>query len=144
MKPGMFRANARIVQACTDRVAFEDLTIAILQQVGAVAVQYAGASACQAGAMFHLVIDAMPTSFDSDDANCLVIKEWIEQPHCVGAAPDCSDHAVRQAALSLVHLPADFLADDGLEIPNHRGVGVRTRNCSDAIERIADIRHPIA
>ena len=42
LQPGMLRADARIVEPGRDRMGFLDLAVAVLQQIGAVAVQHAG------------------------------------------------------------------------------------------------------
>ena len=41
MQPGVFRADARVVEAGGNRVGVNDLAVIILQQEGAVAVQHA-------------------------------------------------------------------------------------------------------
>ena len=42
------------------------------------------------------------------------------------------------------HLRARFVADDGLEVPYHRGIGVGARDRADAVECILHIGHPVA
>ncbi len=45
VQPGMLRPDAGIVQAGADAVRLLDLAVVVLQQIGAVAVQHAGAAA---------------------------------------------------------------------------------------------------
>ena len=68
-QPGMFRADAGVIQPCADREALQNLPIRVLQQIGAVAMQHAGAPAGQAGAMLHPVIHALAASLDPDDSH---------------------------------------------------------------------------
>ena len=49
-----------------------------------------------------------------------------------------------QPAFGLLHLLARFAADDGLEIAHHHRIRMRPGNSTDAIERRADIGHPVA
>ena len=44
----------------------------------------------------------------------------------------------------VIHLGADFLADDALEIADHGGVRVWACHCADAIEGIAHVCDPVA
>ena len=67
MQPGMFRADARVIETGRDRKAFQNLAIIILQQIGAVAVQHTGAATSQASAMLHPVVNAFATGLDPDD-----------------------------------------------------------------------------
>ena len=49
VQEGVFRADAGIVEACGDGVGVDDLAVIILQEIGAVAVEYAGAAALDTG-----------------------------------------------------------------------------------------------
>ena len=49
LQPGMLRSHARIVQAGTDAVGLDDLSVIALQHVGAVAMQHARHAALQRG-----------------------------------------------------------------------------------------------
>ena len=51
---------------------------------------------------------------------------------------------IRQAAFGLLHLLAGLAADDRLEIAHHHRIGMRAGDGADAIERRADIGHPVA
>ena len=66
LQPGMLRADAGIVEAGRDRMAFHDLAVAVLQQIGAVAVQHAGRAGGQRGAML-LALEPLAAGFDADD-----------------------------------------------------------------------------
>ena len=77
MQPGMLWPDAGIIQTCGYREPFEDLTIVVLQQVGAVAMQHAGATASQGRTMLHLVVDAFAACLNPDDIDLFVGHEII-------------------------------------------------------------------
>ncbi len=52
VEPGVLGADTRIVQPGRNRMGVEDLSVVILQQIGPVAVQYAGLSAVQGSGVF--------------------------------------------------------------------------------------------
>ena len=68
----------------------------------------------------------------------------MEQPHGVRAAADAGDERIGKTALGLQHLLARLAADDRLEIAHHHRIGMRARDGADAVERRADIGHPVA
>ena len=74
----MFRADTGIVQPGGNRVGVDDLAVIILQQIGAVAVQDAGAAALEAGGVL-VGVQAQPGGLDADQADILVIDEGVEQ-----------------------------------------------------------------
>src|SRR3989338_1558710 len=91
--------------------------------------------------MLHAVVNTLAARLDPDDVYRWVVKEGIEQPHRVGPAADGRDHGIGQTPLALLfrQLPADFLADDALEIAHHRRIWMRPRHGADAIEGVAHI-----
>ena len=129
VQPGMFGADAGVVEAGADAVGLGDLAVFILQQVCAIAVQHAGPSAGQAGGMLAGV-DAVTAGLDTDQSDGGVVEEGMEQPHGVGAATDAGDRGVGQATLGFLHLLFGFLAYDGLEVADHhRDTGGVRRRC---------------
>ena len=64
----MLGADAGIVEAGRDGMAFQDLPVGVLQQVGAVAVQHAGAAAGHRGGVAVLDVDAVAAGFGAVDA----------------------------------------------------------------------------
>src|SRR2546423_4500914 len=79
LEPGMLGSDARIVQARRDRMAFEDLSVRILQQIGAVAVQHAWLAAGERGAMPVRYVEAVPTRLHAVDRYALVIEEGMKE-----------------------------------------------------------------
>lgn len=51
---------------------------------------------------------------------------------------------VRQPAFDLLHLRLGLVADDRLEVAHQRRIGMRTRDCSDAVERVVHVGDPVA
>src|SRR5690606_15864748 len=100
----MLRADTWIVETGADRVAFENLAVFVLQQLGAVAVQRAGPPTTDGGAMLEAIVDAAARRFDADQAHALVCNERMKQPDRVGAAADAGHDGVRQTAFALQNL----------------------------------------
>ena len=140
---GMFRPNARIVEAGANRVGVEYLPVIGLQQVGAVAMQDAGAAAIQ-GRRVLTGFDTVARRLDANQAHTLVIDEGMEQADRIRPAANTGHHRVRQAAFALQYLRAGLNADHALKVADHFRIGVRTRRRADAIECVVDIRHPVA
>ena len=92
-------------------MAFEDLSVRILQQIGAVAVQHAWLAAGERGAMPVRHVEAMPARLHAVDRHALVIEEGMKEADSVGAAADAGDQRVGQPALALQHLLARLPAD---------------------------------
>jgi hypothetical protein len=112
LQPGMFRADAGIVEAGRDRMRLGDLAVLVLQQIGAVAVQHAGFTAREGGACFLCRGPGPPAASTPSIATSAIVEEGVEQPDRVAAAADRGDELVGQAAFGLQHLCARFLADD--------------------------------
>ena len=143
MQPGMLGADAGVIQARADGVAFQDLAELILQQIGAVAMQHARAAPGEARRVLRRV-HAMAAGFHAEHPHRGVIQEGVEQPHGVGATADGGHQHIRQAALGLLHLRAGFLADHRLEVAHHHRIGVRAGHGADAVVGVLDIRDPVA
>ena len=144
LQPRMFRPDAGIIEARRNRMAFADLAVFVLQQIGAVAMQHAGLAARQRGAMAIGHVDAMAGGFNAVDFHRRIVEERMEQADGVGAAADARDQRIGQAPFSGLHLRAHFIADHALEIAHHRRIGMRASRRADAIERVGDIGDPIA
>ena len=124
-------------------MAFDDLAIIIHEQIGAVAMEHAGASAGDGGGVARLGFQTVASSFNANDVDIFVVEEGMEQAHGVGAAADGCHKRVRQASFALQHLRLGFLADDRLEIAHHLRIRVRASNGADAVEGVFDIGDPI-
>ena len=89
-EPGMFRPDARIVEAGGDRVGLVDLAILVHQQIGAVAMQHARPPAGDRGGM-HPGVEAMTRCFDAVNFDLPVVEERMKKTHGVRAAADAGD-----------------------------------------------------
>ncbi len=74
---GMLGADAGIVETGGNRVALLDLAVAVLQQVGAVAMQDTRRTCRDRGAVL-VAIEALAAGFDADDLDARVIEERME------------------------------------------------------------------
>ena len=73
-----------------------------------------------------------------------MIDERVEHPGRVAPAADARYYYVRQAAEFGDTLPFCFLADDGLEVADHRRERVRPDHAPDDVVRVLDAAHPLA
>ena len=103
LQPGVLRPDARIVEAGRDRMALQDLAVVVLKQIGAVAVQHAGATALQRGRMVRAVQPA-PGRLDADQPHARVLDEGVEQADGVRSAADRRDAGVGQLLAPGQHL----------------------------------------
>ena len=120
-----------------------NLTVGILQQVGAVAMQYPGYPALQAGGMLA-AIQTFARGFDTDHPHAVILKEGMEQAHGVGAATNTGDQAVGQATFTGQHLRSGFPANHRLKLADHGRIGVRSGDRADHVEGVLDIGDPVA
>ncbi|KAG1440253.1 hypothetical protein G6F57_019089 [Rhizopus arrhizus] len=122
---------------------FLDLAIGVLHDVGAVAVQHAhlaGGQRCGVLAAVH----ALARRFDADQAHVFIGDVGMEDAHGVRAAAHSRHDVVGLAADGFRHLRQAFVADDGLEVAHHAGIGVGTRYRADDVERVFDVGDPVA
>ena len=103
MQPGMLRPDAGIIQPRTDRVRLDDLSVIVLQQVRAIAMQHTRPATGQARRMFA-AFDAVAAGLDADKPHRRIIEERMEQPHRIGTATDAGDRHIRQPALGFAQL----------------------------------------
>ena len=141
--------NAWIVQARADAVRFCNLTVVVLQDVSAVAVQHTWAAALQRGRVLA-TFEAFTRRFNANQACVLVVDVGVENTHGVGAAAhtrnDCIGLLAVQACLRQKgwHLLKAFVANDTLKIANHHGVGVWASHGANDVKGVVDIGHPVA
>src|SRR5882724_247980 len=99
----MLGPDARIVEARRNRMAFQNLSILVLQQISAVAVKDAGAATEDRSRMLA-GRNAVTARFDADDFNAFIVEERMEETHRVRTAADAGDECVGQPALDLLQL----------------------------------------
>src|SRR3546814_5908542 len=86
-----------------NRMRLGDLAVLVLQQIGLVAMEDAGASAGKAGGMLA-GLDPAPGRFDSDHLYLRVIEERVEQADGVRSPADAGDQQVGQAEIGRAHV----------------------------------------
>ena len=125
-------------------MAFEDLAVVVLQQIGAVAVEHARAAAVHRGGVAVRHVEAVAGGLDAVDLDVGVVEEGMEEADGVGAAADAGDDGVGQAAFLLHDLLARLGADHRLEVAHHLRIGVRAGGGADQVVGRLDIGHPVA
>src|SRR5229473_7940469 len=84
-EPGMFRADAGIIEAGGDRMGLLDLSVVVHQQVRAIAVEHARPAARNGGRMLA-ALKAKPGGLDAVDLDHGVVAERIAKPHGLASA----------------------------------------------------------
>src|SRR3546814_13540067 len=92
----MLGTDAGIVEPRRDAVRLGDLAVLVLEQIGLVAVENAGATAREAGGV--LAVEAFARGFDTDALDAGIVEEGMEQAGGVRAAADGGDQHVGGAA----------------------------------------------
>mmetsp|Transcript_14468 Transcript_14468/g.31799 ORF Transcript_14468/g.31799 Transcript_14468/m.31799 type:complete len:665 (+) Transcript_14468:311-2305(+) len=140
----MLRSDAGIVQPRADAVGVHRLPRGLLYDVSEGSLQHARGAHAEGGAVSLLALDSVPGRLDADQLGVLVVDEGVEGANGIGSAADAGDHGVRELAGLLEHLPANFLAHDGLEVADDGGEGVGSDGGADEVVGGADIGDPVA
>ena len=143
LEPGVFGADAGIVEACADRMTLGNLAVVVLQQIGFVAVEHAGEAAEEAGRVF-VAVEAVTCRLHAEHLHVGIVEEGVEQAERVRAAADRRDQQIGQAADPVLHLLPRLAADHALEVAHQFGVGVRPGGGADDVESVVHIRDPVA
>src|ERR1019366_2307324 len=94
LQPGVFGADAWIVEPGRDRMSFLDLPVGVHQQIGAVAMQHAGPAAGERGGV--LFVEAKTRRLDAINLHGLIVEEGMKKADGVGAAPYTGKQRIRQ------------------------------------------------
>src|SRR5205085_4013832 len=143
LEPGMLRADAGIVEAGRHGVGLGDLSVRVLEQISAVAVQDTGTPGAQR-CRVPAARESLARGFDADQPDARLADVRMEDSHGVRATADAGDHRVGLAARHLLHLLDAFLANHRLEVTHHHRVGMRPGDRADDVEGALDVRHPVA
>ena len=106
-------------------------------------MQYARAAGAERRRM-AAGFNAVPGGLDADHRHLGIADEGIEQADGVRAAPDASHQGIGKPPGLSQHLIPGFPADDGLKVPHHGRIGMWASDGADDVERVIDIRDPIA
>src|SRR3546814_20677060 len=85
----MLGTDAGIVEPRRDAVRLGDLAVLVLEQIGLVAVENAGATAREAGGV--LAVEAFARGFDTDDLDAGLVEEGMDKADGVPAAARSAD-----------------------------------------------------
>ena len=77
-KPGVLGADAGIVEAGGDRMTFEDLAVAVLQEVCPVAMQHARPPAIHRRGVAVFDLEAVTAGFDAVNPDLAIVEEGME------------------------------------------------------------------
>src|SRR6266852_637949 len=140
---GELRSDARIIEACANRMGLGYLTLGVLKYVAFRAVQDSGPPARQ-GSPVSAAVQAVSCRLDRDELNVGVVKKRGENTDRVGPATHAGNDRGGKPSSQLEALSAGLAADHRLKIPDQRGVGMRTCDATDHVMSIADVGNPIA
>ena len=140
----MFRADAGVVETCGNGVRPQDLTVFVLHQVAAEAVQYAdgGFAGNRRGVVGG--VHAQTAGFHADEAHVFFADIRVEQSDGVRSAADAGNGDVGLSADGFLHLRFGFVADNALEIAHHFGIRRGTGGGADDVERVVHAGDPFA
>lgn len=132
----MLGADTGVVETGGDGVGLLDLAILVLQQVRASAVQHARPSGRE-GTRVLARQPLLTASLYANDLHRLVPDEGVEEANGVGPTAHARHDRVRELARLLHELSAGLLANNGLEVTNDGGEGVRSDGGTDDVVRVA-------
>src|SRR5437773_1867300 len=110
-----------------------DLSVGVLEQIGAVAMQYAR-TAREQRRRVATGRESLARRLDADELHCSMRQIRVEDSHRIRAAAHASDYHVGLPSGKLWHLRQALLADHALEIAHHHRVRMRSRDAADDVE----------
>ena len=135
-------ADARVVEAGTDRVRLEDLAVFVLEEQRTRAVQHTGHPAAHRRAVLA-GLQAVSTRFHAHQPRRSV-EETGERADRVRPSADARDDEVGIGAEDRAALFARFVAHDPLELAHHPRIRMRADDGPDAVVRGLDGGDPVA
>ena len=137
----VFGPHPRIVETRGNAVRFEDLTIVVLKQDGARAMQNPRAPRGQCGRVLTGV-DAVARGLDAHEGDG-VIDQRVEHPHGIRAAAHTGHHHIGKAAEEFEALRPGLAADHRLKVAHHARKRIGTHHRANEIVRVAHVGHPL-
>ena len=123
-------------------MGLEDLTVLVLEVVGAGAVEDAGNAPGDGGAVAAR-LQPVATGLHPDEPG-VGVDEAGEGAHGVAAAADAGHDVLRVGSVEdLPALGPGFVAHDPLELPHHPRIGVGADDGPDAVVRVLHRGHPV-
>lgn len=118
-----------------------DLTVLVLEDVCAYAVEHPFGSAGESGGVAGCV-NTITASFDTEEFDAGVIGEGVEHADGVAPAPNASYHGIGKFAAFLEHLGLGLVADDGLEGSNNSWEGMGSNGRADDVVCGVEFHNP--
>src|SRR5690606_26555692 len=124
-------------------MCFYDLTVGVLQNVGAVTMQHPDRASIERSSV-RAGIQPAARGLYTHQLHIGLVNVRVEDSHGIGAAAHRRDDVVGLRTCVDRHLFQAFLANDRLEVAHHHGVRVRAGNGTDDVEGRFDVGHPVA
>ena len=137
----VLRADAGIVQTRSNRMHRRGGTVGFLQVIAVEAVQIAEFAQGHGGGVAAGFVEAFTGRFYAHQCYLFIVDKRVKQTQRIRAAAHAGDDFVGQAAVLLLELLARFMADDGLEIRHHFGIGRRADHRADGKHAVAQLPH---
>lgn len=106
--------HAGVIETCRDGVCVRDLTVLVLEHVGAYTVKNTLGASSESSRVASSV-DTVTTSLNTEKLDARIFREGVEHAYGIAATADTSDHRVWELAALLLQLGFGLVADDGLE-----------------------------
>ena len=121
---------------------FHHLAIVRLQQVGARAVQHAGAAARERRSVLPAV-QAQARRLDPEEPHRGLFYEPMKRADRIRSASHACHHGIGEPPEPVGAVNRDLFADDGLQLADEERIWMRARGAADAVVRRADVRDPV-
>ena len=125
----VFGTNRGIIEPCGNRMRQLDLAILVREQKCFCSLKNTQSSSLKSRRVFP-GSNSLPTSFDSDHPDGLVIQKRMEQANGVAAATNASDEQIGQTLFAVENLLSRFLADDALKITHYHRIRMGTEGAA--------------
>ncbi len=143
LEVGVFRPDARVIQAGGDAFCIADLAVLVLKQIGASAVQNTDSAPAEGGTVLG-GLESFAAAFHADQSDLRIVEKSRKDADGVGAAPHAGRYDVRQPAGLFKALSASFLPNGGLKVPHNRRIRMRTAGRSKQVEGVFDVGCPVS
>ena len=143
VQPGMFGADAGVVEAGRDGVRLDGLAVVVLEQVGPGAVQHADLAGADRGRM-PAGLEPVAAGLEPVQPDIGVPDEGGEQADRVGPAADTRQRRVGKRAGQRQQLGAGLVTDAAGEVTHQRREGMRPGGGAQHVVRRVDVGDPVA
>src|SRR5690242_20442794 len=138
---GQLRSDTRVVKTSRDRVSLADLSVLVLENVGADTMEHTLGTTRQGSAVAGGV-DAVTTSLDTKQLNGRSVGEGVEHADGVRATSNAGYDSIWKLATLLLHLLLGLVTDDRLEGADDGRERMRTDRRSNDVVSSVEIDDP--